>query len=189
MGTWKLVDKPPDAILIANKWTFVRKRNKAGEIVKFKAWLVAKGYAQRPGYDYSETFSPVVWIDTIRAIIALVPSMGLKIRQLDIKGAYLNGILKEKVYMRQPEGYEDGTDRICELLKVLYGLKQAGHEWNNEFDTKIKKFGYQHTCSYPCMYIMQDGNDIIILMIWVDDILLFGTSCGYPTRSEYKTRA
>ena len=176
MGTWKLVEKPPDAIPIANKWTFVRKRNKAGEIVRFKARLVAKGCSQRPGYDYSETFSPVVRMDTIRAILALVPSMGLKIRQLDIKGAYLNGILKEKVYMRQPEGYEDGTDRICELLKTLYGLKQAGREWNNEFDSKMKKFGYNRTRSDPCAYIKRDGNDVVILTVWVDDILLFGTS-------------
>jgi hypothetical protein len=119
MGTWRLVEKPCNAIPIANKWTFVRKRNKAGEIIKYKARLVAKGCTQRPGYDYVETFSPVVRMDTIRAILALVPIMGLKIHQLDIKGAYLNGILKEKVYMRQPEGYEDETDRICELLKTL----------------------------------------------------------------------
>ena len=176
MGTWKLVDKPPDAIPIANKWTFLKKRNKVGDVVRFKARLVAKGCSQRPGYDYSETFSPVVRMDTIRAILALVPSMGLKIRQLDIKGAYLNGILKEKVYMKQPEGYEDETDRICELLKTLYGLKQAGHEWNKEFDTKIQKLGYQRTRSDPCVYVKRDGNDLIILTIWVDDILLFGTS-------------
>jgi hypothetical protein len=79
MGTWRLVNKPPHAIPIANKWTFIRKRNKAGEIIKYKARLVAKGCAQRPGYDYTETFSPVVRMDTIRAILALVPMMGLKI--------------------------------------------------------------------------------------------------------------
>jgi hypothetical protein len=176
MGTWRLVDKPANAIPIANKWTFVRKRNKAGEIVRFKARLVAKGCSQRPGYDYTETFSPVVRMDTIRAILALVPKMGLKIRQLDIKGAYLNGILKEKVYMKQPEGYENGTDEVCELLKTLYGLKQAGREWNIEFDGKVKEFGFNRTRSDPCVYIKRDGDDIVILTIWVDDILLFGTS-------------
>ena len=175
-GTWKLVEKPPNAIPIANKWTFIRKRNKAGEIVKYKARLVAKGCAQRPGYDYVETFSPVIRMDTIRAILALVPILGLKIHQLDIKGAYLNGILKEKVYMRQPEGYEDDTDRICELLKTLYGLKQSGREWNIEFDKKMKEFGFNRISSDPCVYIKQDGNDVVILTVWVDDILLFATS-------------
>ena len=102
-------------------------------------------------------------MDTIRAILALVPIMGLKIRQLDVKGAYLNGILKEKVYMRQPEGYEDGTDRICELLKTLYGLKQAGHEWNIEFDLQIKQLNFSRPHSDPCIYIIKwDGNHLRI---------------------------
>ena len=109
MGTWRLVNKPPDAIPIANKWTFIKKRNKIGEVIKYKARLVAKGCAQRPGYDYVEMFSPVVRMETIRAILVLVPLKGLKIQQMDVKGAYLNGQLKEKVYMRQPEGYEDTT--------------------------------------------------------------------------------
>ena len=126
MGTWRLVEKLPNAIPIANKWTFLKKQNKAGEVVKFKARLVAKGCVQRPGHDYVETFSPVVQMDTIQAILALLPIKGLKIQQMDVKGAYLNRILKEKVYMCQPEGYEDNTGRICELIKTLYGLKQLG---------------------------------------------------------------
>ena len=176
MGTWRLVDKSRDTIPIANKWTFIRKRNKTGEIIKYKARLVAKGCVQRPGHDYVETFSPVVRMDTIRAILAIVPIKGLKIHQLDIKGAYLNGILKEKVYMRQPEGYEDDTDRICELIKTLYGLKQSGREWNIEFDSKMKKFGYKRLSSDPCAYTKWDGNDVVILTVWVDDILLFASS-------------
>ena len=110
-GTWEPVEKPIDAIPIANKWVFEKKRNKAGEITRYKARLVAKGCSQRPGYDYQETFSPVVRMETIRAILALVPIKGLKIQQMGVKGAYLNGILKEKIYMRQPEGYHDGSGR------------------------------------------------------------------------------
>jgi reverse transcriptase-like protein len=120
MGTWRLADKPKDAIPIANKWIFVRKSDKSGEIVKYKVRLVAKGCTQRPRYNYVETFSPVVRMDTIRAILEIVPIKGLKIHQLDIKGAYLNGTLKEKVYMRQPEGYGDDTDSVCELLKTIW---------------------------------------------------------------------
>lgn len=71
---------------------------------------MAKGCTQHPGHDYVETFSPVVWMETIRAILALTPIEKLKIQQMDIKGAYLNGILQEKVYMRQPEWYKDSTD-------------------------------------------------------------------------------
>ena len=153
MGTWKLVEKPPDAVPIANKWTFIKKRNRAGEIVKYKARLVAKGCAQRPGHDYVETFSPVVRMETIWAILALVPSEKLIVQQMDVKGAYLNGILQEKVYMQQPEGFEDGTGRVCELVKTIYGLKQSGREWNKEFDNKMKSFGFQRLKLDPCVYI------------------------------------
>jgi Reverse transcriptase (RNA-dependent DNA polymerase) len=95
MGTWETVQKPLDAVLIANKWVFVKKRNKQGDVVRYKARLVIKGYAQRPGYDYMETFSPVVRMDTLRAILALVAEKGLKMQQMDVKGAYLNGTLKD----------------------------------------------------------------------------------------------
>ena len=172
MGTWRLVEKPPDAIPLANKWMFIRKWNKAGKIVKHKVRLVVKGCAQQPGYDYVETFSPVVRMETIRAILALVPIKGLKVQQMDVKGAYLNGILKEKVYMHQLEGYEDGTGRVCELIKTLYGLKQSGQEWNKELDEKLKKFGFQRLHSDPCVYIKRDGNDVTIITVWVDDLLL-----------------
>jgi hypothetical protein len=190
MGTWRLVEKPPNAVPIANKWTFLKKRNKAGEVVKFKARLVAKGCAQRPGHDYVETFSPVVRMDTIRAILALVPIKGLKIQQMDVKGAYLNGILKEKVYMRQPEGYEDNTGRICELIKTLYGLKQSGREWNIELDEKLKRFGFQRLRSDPCVYIKRDGDDVVIITVWVDDLLLFASSDKLmdQTKSDLRTQ-
>ena len=175
-GTWILVDKPKDAIPIANKWVFEKKRNRAGELVKYKARLVAKGCSQRPGHDYLETFSPVVRMETIRAILALVPIKKLKIQQMDVKGAYLNGILKEKIYMRQPEGYDDGTGRVCLLIKTLYGLKQSGREWNNELDKKLKQFGFQPLRSDPCAYIRRNGEHLEIITVWVDDLLLFATS-------------
>jgi hypothetical protein len=77
----------------------------------------------------------------------------LYIHQLNIKGAYLNGTLKERVYMKQPEGYDNRTGRVCHLIKTLYGLKQARREWNIELDMKLRKHGYQHLRSNPCIYI------------------------------------
>ena len=71
---------------------------------------------------------------------------------MDIKGAYLNSILKEKVYMKQPEGYDDGTGQICELIKTKYGLKQSGCKWNHKLDTKLKNLGYTRLYSDPCAY-------------------------------------
>ena len=129
---------------ISNKWVFTKKRNKDGVLTRYKARLIAKGCTQCPGYDYLETHSLVVWLETIRAILALAPSCKLHIHQMDIKGVYLNGKLKEHVYMRQPEGFEDGTGHICLLIKTLYCLKQAGWEWNKELDSKLRKKGYAH---------------------------------------------
>ena len=91
-------------------------------------------------------------METICAILALVPLKGFKIQQLDIKGAYLNGKLKEKVYMCQPEEYEDETGWVCELIKTLYGLKQSGQEWNKELDKKFRKYGFQCLHLDPCTY-------------------------------------
>jgi hypothetical protein len=108
MGIWELEEKPPDAIPIGNKWVFIRKCNKQGEIIYYHARLVAKGCAQRPSHNYMETFSLVVQMDTLRATLALVLLLDLRIQQMDVKGAYLNSILQETIFMGQPEGCKDG---------------------------------------------------------------------------------
>jgi hypothetical protein len=175
MGTWSLVEKPTDAIPIANKWVFTKKYGKSGELLKYKGRLVAKGCSQRPGYDYLETFSPVVRLETIRAILALAAIHDFRIQQMDVKGAYLNGTLNEKVYMRQPEGYDDGSGRVCLLEKTLYGLKQSGREWNKELDLKLTKHGFAQLKADPCAYTRISGG-LEIITVWVDDLMLFATS-------------
>src|SRR5260221_1048522 len=167
MGTWQLVDKPVGAVPIANKWVFAKKRNKDGVLTRYKARLVAKGCAQRPRYDYLEMHSPVVRLETIRAILALAPMRKLHIHQMDIKGTYLNSILKECVYMHQPEGFEDGTGHVCLLVKTLYSLKQAGREWNKELDSKLRKKGYTCLRPDPCIYIWRIGDDFVTMTVWV----------------------
>jgi len=184
MGTWKLIEKPPGVVPIANKFVFAKKRDKDGRLVKYKARLVAKGCAQRPGYDYVETHLPVVRMETIRAILAIAPSRKLHIQQLDVKGAYLNGKLKERVLMRQPEGYDDGTGRVCLLIKTLYGLKQAGREWNLEFDAKLRKKGYARLRSDPCVYIHRVDEDFVIITVWVDNMLTFVTTVELKNKAK-----
>jgi len=84
---------------------------------------------------------------------------------MDIKGAYLNGTLKECVYMQQPEGFTDGTGQVCLLIKTLYCLKQAGCEWNIELDTKLRRQGYGCLCSNPCAYILRIGEEFAIITV------------------------
>jgi len=189
MGTWELVDKPVGAVPIANKWVFTKKRNKEGILTKYKARLVAKGCAQRPGHDYLETHSPIVRLETIRAILAIAPTRKLHIQQMDIKGAYLNGTLKERVYMQQPEGFTDGSGRVCLLVKTLYGLKQAGCEWNIELDTKLRRRGYARLRSDPCAYILRIGEEFAIITVWVDDLLLFATTIRLISKMKADIKA
>jgi hypothetical protein len=174
-GTWTLTEGPKDAVPIANKWVFIRKYNKDRNLTKYKVRLVMKGCAQQLGQDYTETFSLVVRMETIRVILSLAAIKKLVICQMDIKGTYLNGTLKETVYMRQLTGYEDDTGHICQLIKMLYGLKQSGREWNKELDNKLKKHDFNKLRSDPCTYIRHKGDDPEIITVWVDDFLLFAT--------------
>jgi len=176
MGTWRLVEPPKGVKPIPNKWVFAKKKDNQGNITKYKARLVAKGCSQRPGRDYEETHSPVVRLETLRALLAIAPGNKLFIQQMDVKGAYLNGTLKETVYMRQPEGFEDGTGRVCLLIKPLYGLKQAGRAWNFELDMKLKKHGFTRLRTDSCVYIKRNGEEISIIAVWVDDLLIFATT-------------
>jgi hypothetical protein len=188
MGTWRLVKKLANAIPIANKWVFAKKRNKQGQLIKYKAWLMAKGYTQCPSYNYVKMHSPVVHLKTIHLILAIATIKGLVIQQMDVKGAYLNGILNKWVYMRQPKGFDDGTDHICELLKSLYGLKQSGRAWNIEFNRAMRRCGFKCLRSDPCVYIQRKQDEFAIITVWVDDLLLFATSDSLMERIKKDIR-
>ena len=113
------------------KWVFKTKRDSNGNIERFKARLIAKGYTQKDGIDYKETFSPVSKKDSLKIIMALVAQYDLKLHQMDVKTAFLNGDIEEEIYMDQPEGFSmDGKDHmVCKLKKSIYGLKQASRQW------------------------------------------------------------
>jgi hypothetical protein len=125
MGTWELMDLPPGRTPIGCKWVFLRKRNEKGEIARYKACLVAQGFSQKPGIDYSNngTFAPVMRFEMLRTGLTLSAVNGWDLRQFDIKGAYLNRYIKEEIYMRQSPGFDDGSGRVCRLRRALYGLK------------------------------------------------------------------
>ena len=95
---------------------------------------------------------------------------------MDVKGAYLNGHLKEEIYMAQPDGYEDGSNKACHLIKTLYGLKQSEREWNTELNIQLSKHGYRRAQTDPCVYIRHTAEGLILITVWVDDMLLFATS-------------
>ena len=129
--TWVLVPRPPAANIIGSKWVYRFKRETNGAIDRFKAWVVAKGYSQQPGINYTETFSPVVKDTTIQTLLSIATSSHWPIRQLDISNAFLHGFIDSDIYMEQPIGFKDSShpDYVCKLSKLLYSLKQAPRAW------------------------------------------------------------
>ena len=135
-NTWALCSLPEGRKAISCKWVFKVKSKEDGSIDKFKARLVVRGFSQRPGIDFDETFSPVARLDTVRMMFALSAQENLTLQQLDIVGAFLQSNLQEEIFMEQPEGLESGNPRqVCKLLRSLYGLKQAGRVWNSTINT------------------------------------------------------
>lgn len=169
--TWNIVDLPKNARTIKTKWVFKLKRDSDGNIVRYKARLVAKGFTQRYGIDYGETYAPVVRYSTIRFLIAYTVRNNMNIHQMDAITAFLQGDVTENIYLDQPEGFNDGTKRVCKLNRALYGLKQASHEWNKKLDSKLRAFGLLKSKMDPCVY--HNGKSDFIVAIYVDDFLIF----------------
>lgn len=123
---------------------FKVKENPDGTINKYKVRLVAKGFHQVAGFNFTETFSPVIKPTTIRVILTLALTKGWSVKQLDVNSAFLNGTLKEEVYMEQPLGFLDPQQPtlVCKLHKALYGLKQAHRAWFDKLYSALVSFGF-----------------------------------------------
>lgn len=174
--TYELTTLPRGRKALRNKRVFKVKRDDE-KLVKYKARLVVKGFAQKEGIDFDEIFSPVVKMTSIRTVLGLAASMDLELEQLDVKTAFLHGDLKEEIYMHQPEGFEvKGKEHmVCKLKKSLYGLKQAPRQWYKKFDSFMRNHKFKRTASDHCAYVQRFPNgNFIILLLYVDDMLVVG---------------
>src|SRR5882762_9274941 len=179
MGTWDLVDLPPDRKVVRNKWVFKHKADG-----RYRARLVAKGFTQTHGVDYDETFSPVTRFESLHLLLALAALEDWEIHSMDVKSAFLNGDLDEEIYMAQPEGFSlpGQESKVCRLRKAIYGLKQASRQWNKKFHGVLLDQGFTRTYSDSGVYVYcQQGGDslpshIPIVILYVDDVTILVSS-------------
>lgn len=171
--TWILTALPKGRNLVDNKWVFKIKRNESGEVTRYKARLVARGFSQRKGFDYNETYAPVARLTSLRIIFAIAVHDGMHIHQMDVKTAFLNGSLTEDIYMKQPDGFAKG-DLVCKLQRSIYGLRQSARQWYERFDIFIMSLGFVRTTSDKCLYVRIIGMSRIYCLIYVDDAILVG---------------
>jgi hypothetical protein len=172
--TWALTKLPPRANLLETKWIYKAKRGASGKTEKLKARLVVKGYMQLAGEDYYETFAPVVKWCTIHILVAIATQKDWKIYHMDVKATFLNGPLKEIVYIVQPEGFViTGKEHlVCLLHKALYGLKQSPHTWWGTIGMKLASFGLIRSEYDYNLFYSKNTTGIAVVIIYVDDILV-----------------
>ena len=175
---WDLVPLPPGRKLVGSKWVYKVKTGADGRVQKYKARLVAQGFTQKFGTDYDETFCPVIRQESLRMLIALSVQYGLQLHQMDVTTAFLNGILEEEVYMKQPERYEvQGKEQlVCRLKRSIYGLKQSPRCWNMALDSHLKEMGFVQSQGDPCIYYKDTNGEKFYMGVYVDDIILAGRS-------------
>jgi hypothetical protein len=152
---WELVDPPLWCKPIGTKWVWKNKEGEKGEVVRNKSRLVAQGFSQKEGIDYEETFPPVAHLEVIRILLAFSVAKGFKLQQMDVKSAFLNGVLEEEVYVRQPPGFESEKypHWVYKLMNALYGLKQASRAWYGRLRGFLFEQGFEMGRSIkPCFY-------------------------------------
>jgi hypothetical protein len=186
---------PKDKSMVSSKWIYKIKHAADGSVEKFKARFVARGFTQKEGIDYNETFASIARYTSIRVIIALASIFGWKLHQMDVKPTFLNGKIEQEVFVEQPDGFvlHNKDTHVCKLRKALYGLKQAIGVWYDRIDGFLKSLGFQKSDVDANPYFKVRGNQHLILILYVDDLFLIGeegliTWCKRELISEFKMK-
>ncbi|KAM1718976.1 hypothetical protein ACFX12_020858 [Malus domestica] len=174
-GTWSLVPSSPTQNLVGCKWVFRIKRKPDGTVDRYKGRLVAKGFHQQEGIDFTKTFSPVAKPVTIQILLTLAVQFDWFLNQLDISNAFLHGTLKEEVFMQQPPRFIDPSKAsyVCKLHKSLYGLKQAPRAWYDKLFQTLVSLCFTNSTS-DCSLFVHYQPALVIVLVYVDDIIVTG---------------
>ena len=159
--------------MVGTKWIFKNKTDEEGNVTRNRARLVAQGYSQVEGIDIDETFAPVARLESIRLLLGISCLLKIKLFQMDVKSAFLNGVIQEEVFVSQPKGFEDSNfpDHVYKLKKALYGLKQAPRAWYERLTLFLIEKGFKRGSVDKTLFILVDEKDILIVQIYVDDIV------------------
>ena len=176
--TWDIVSVPDGSDIVTCKWIFKTKRNEQGEVSRYKARLVARGFSQKYGTDYDEVFAPVVRQTTFKVLLAIAGEQNLIIKHYDAKTVFLNRELDQPVFMMQPEGYEAAHKEgmVCNLKKGLYGLKKAAILWNEKLNDILINLNFMQSKTDACLYIKGSKENVIYVIVHVDDFLIVSKS-------------
>jgi hypothetical protein len=174
---WHLVSCPNQNV-VGTKWVFRNKQDEHGVVTRNKARLVAKGYSQVEGLDFDETYAPIARFESIRILLAYATYHGFKLYQMDVKSAFLNGPIKEKVYVEQPPRFEDSEypNHDYKLSKAFYGLKQAPKAWYECLLDFLITNGFKVGKADPTLFTKIVAKDLFVCQIYVDDIIFGSTN-------------
>ena len=174
---WTLVPRSKGVNIIGTKWIFRNKTNEEGNIIRNKARLVAQGYTQVEGVNFDENFSPVIYIKSVRVLLSLACHFKLKLYQINVKSAFLNGFLKEEVCVAQPKGFVDlhFPNHVFYLKKALYGLKQSSRVWYDHLTEYLVSNGFSRGQADRTLFIKKVEGELVVAQVYVDDIIFEST--------------
>ena len=179
---WYIVPclEQPQFNIIGNKWIFRLKWDPDSFITRYKARLVAKGFHQRPGIDYTETYSPVIKPPTIKLVLYIALSNGWPLCQMDVNNAFLHGSISKDIYMSQPSGFANShfPDYVCKLRKALYGLKQAPRAWYNALKNFLITYEFLNSRS-DYIFVFNWDSVVAYFLVYIEDLLLTGNNDSF----------
>lgn len=177
-GSHELVLPTMAPNIVGCKWIFTLKYLHDGFLDRYKARLVARGFHQQSGRDFTDTFSLVIKSTTVRSVLQVEVNKGWNIKQIDVNNAFLQGPLHEEVYVAQPPGFVDPErpHYVCRLKKALYGLKQAPRAWYQELRSHLLTLGFVNLVADTSLFIKRQGREIVYILVYIDDMVITGSN-------------
>lgn len=176
--TWKLMPLPKGKNAVGCKWVFKIKELSDGRPNRFKARLVAQGFSQKYGIDYDEVFAPVVKHTSLRVLLSIAGKRNYYVKHFDAKTAFLNGTIKEEIYMKPPPGQilRGEENLVYKLNRSIYGLKQSARAWNETLNIALRRHGFEACPADPCLYTSTSTGPKVYLIVYVDDMIIASES-------------